>query len=106
MPNCNNCIKKEKEMLDCIKGLKTIVDDVMPQIGKIVLQDYQNLNKSLIKANELLNERSQKVNKKLTLEKYCKKNGIDDASIVILHDIYILFKRYFEEQMKAQKETN
>lgn len=48
--------RKLKEYLECIEALRGVVDDVMPQIGSIVLQDYARLNTALILSSKILKE--------------------------------------------------
>jgi len=45
-----------KEMLECITKLDKVVNDMLPQIGKIVLQDYAALNEGLILSRKILNK--------------------------------------------------
>lgn len=44
----------KEEMLQCIRDLYGVVNDVLPQIGKIVLQDYARLNTGLIAARKIV----------------------------------------------------
>ena len=37
-----------EEMTECIDRLVKVVEDVLPQMGKIVIQDYENLNLALM----------------------------------------------------------
>ena len=43
-----------EDMVLCICKLTKVVEDVLPQIGKIVLQDYAALNEGLILSNKIL----------------------------------------------------
>ena len=47
-------MSEQQEMIKCIKLLTKVVEDVMPQIGKIVLQDYAALNDGLILSSKIL----------------------------------------------------
>lgn len=40
--------------LECVRLLTKVVEDVLPQIGKIVLQDYAALNEGLILSKKVL----------------------------------------------------
>lgn len=42
-----------EEHKKCIRKLVVIVEDVLPQMGKIVLQDYANLNDALVLSSKL-----------------------------------------------------
>lgn len=44
----------EVQYLECIDCLYSVVKDVMPQIGNIILQDYEKLNRGLILVNKIL----------------------------------------------------
>lgn len=43
-----------REALECIQCLTGVVEDMLPQIGKIVLQDYARLNRGLILSSQIL----------------------------------------------------
>lgn len=43
------------EMHECIECLWGVVEDVLPQMGKVVLQDYERLNRGAILARSILN---------------------------------------------------
>ena len=42
-----------KEVQECIICLHGVVGDVLPQIGGIVLQDYERLNRGMILAERM-----------------------------------------------------
>ena len=48
--------KLKQDMLDCIKDLTAVVEEVLPQMGHIVLQDYGRLNRALMASARILNE--------------------------------------------------
>lgn len=50
----------EAEMLECIRLLTAVVEDVMPQIGNIVLQDYDQLNRGLILSEKIIGRTKKK----------------------------------------------
>ena len=45
------------EMRECIECLWGVVQDVLPQIGRIVLQDYERLNRGAILARSIVRQR-------------------------------------------------
>lgn len=53
--DCDKC-EKVAEMLKCIVALRGVVEDVLPQIGVIVLQDYGQLNESLLMSTKIMKE--------------------------------------------------
>lgn len=42
------------EAIECIRCLTGVIEDVLPQIGKIVLQDYERLNRGLLLSAKIL----------------------------------------------------
>jgi len=48
--------EKLKQAKECVKKLTKVVEDVLPQMGKIVLQDYAALNEGLILSRKVLAE--------------------------------------------------
>lgn len=49
---CETCWEN-KQLRECATCLFGVVSDVMPQMRRLVLQDYERLNRGLILANEL-----------------------------------------------------
>ena len=46
-------IERNNKMQECINKADKFVNDVMPQIGRICLQDYANLNEMCMLLTEL-----------------------------------------------------
>lgn len=51
---CPDCYAER--LKSCITKLHGTLADIMPQIGKLVLQDYQQLNEGLIEAEQILHQ--------------------------------------------------
>ena len=47
---------KLKKSLSALKKCRKLIDEVIPQIGKLSIQDYQNFNEALMESTEVLNE--------------------------------------------------
>lgn len=47
----------DRELLECVRCLHGVVKDVLPQMGGIVLQDYERLNRGMILAERILKPR-------------------------------------------------
>lgn len=53
----HKCISEEfYKMRRALKKCRKLIDDIMPQIGKLSIQDYQNLNEALMESSEVLND--------------------------------------------------
>jgi hypothetical protein len=50
-------------LMECSELLYDTVSDVMPQIGRIVIQDYANLNRGLMLAESLFGRRESDLRK-------------------------------------------
>lgn len=46
-------IQEIKDLCECVKCLHGVVKDVLPQMGGIVLQDYEQLNRGLLLAERI-----------------------------------------------------
>ncbi len=42
------------DLMECIECLTATIEDVMPQMGKIALQDYAKLNRGLLLSSKIL----------------------------------------------------
>jgi hypothetical protein len=51
---------REMEMRECIECLWGVVQDVLPQLGRIVLQDYERLNRGAKLAESILRVPAEK----------------------------------------------
>ena len=51
-------VPSSSEMLECIECLWGVVEDILPQIGRIVLQDYERLNRGSMLARSILRKTS------------------------------------------------
>lgn len=52
--NMGTVSNKLRQAIECVNCMKGVVDDIGPQIGKVVLQDYERLNRGLILAEKVL----------------------------------------------------
>lgn len=52
---CTNCTRTA-DMLECIVALRGVVEEVLPQLGHIVLQDYGRLNESMMMSTKIIKE--------------------------------------------------
>lgn len=43
-----------QQVIDCIRDLTETIEEIMPQMGKIVLQDYARLNRGLMASEAIL----------------------------------------------------
>jgi hypothetical protein len=66
-PNCNTLSgigfatqEDAMKVTACVRDLYETMQDLMPQMGKMVLQDYEKLNRGLMAAREILGENSPK----------------------------------------------
>ena len=48
--------EKLAEAKKCVKMLTSVIEDIMPQIGNLVLQDYAVLNDGLILSRKVLRD--------------------------------------------------
>lgn len=53
--DCTNCTRTA-DMLACIVALRGVVEEVLPQLGHIVLQDYGRLNESMMMSTKIMKE--------------------------------------------------
>ncbi len=47
---------KEESMQECINRASQFFDEIMPQIGRLVSQDYENINELAILLNKFKSE--------------------------------------------------
>lgn len=52
----NQLSAENNDMRQTIKMLRTFVDDVLPQVGQLVIQDFGNLNSALIASEKYVKD--------------------------------------------------